>query len=134
MNTYTIKEISSQFKITSSALRYYEDIGLLPEVKRTKTNQRIYTDEHINRLHCINCFKRTGLTIAKMKEFFKYADDLPCHIDDIINIMEEHEKDIICQIGKMQQDLKHIQKKIRYYNSIKTAIAHGGACPCFHDC
>ena len=122
MKTYTIKEMREKFDIPSSTLRYYEDIGLFPEVKRTETNQRIYTEEHMDRLHAINCFKRTGLPIAKIHDFFEYAENLPCHIDDIIDMMESHEKDIICQMEKMQQDLDHIQQKVRYYNKIKIAM------------
>lgn len=134
MNTYTIKEMREKFDIPSSTLRYYEDLGLFPEVKRTKTNQRIYTDDHVNRLHTINCFKRTGLPMAKIHDFFEYSENLPDHIDDIIPMMENHEKNIICQIEKMQQDLKHIQQKVRYYSQIKTAIKQGTPWPCFEDC
>ena len=134
MNTYTIKEMREKFDIPSSTLRYYEEIGLFPEVMRTETNQRIYTDEHIDRLHAINCFKRTGLPMAKMHDFFEYAENLPCHIDDIIDMMEDHEKDSICQMEKMQQDLDHIQQKVRYYNKIKTAMEQGTPWPCFEDC
>lgn len=111
MNTYTIKEMREKFDIPSSTLRYYEEIGLFPKVMRTETNQRIYTDEHIDRLHAINCFKRTGLPMAKMHDFFEYAENLPCHIDDIIDMMEDHEKDIICQMEKMQQDLTIYSRK-----------------------
>lgn len=134
MNTYTIKEMREKFDIPSSTLRYYEDIGLFPEVKRTETNQRIYTDEHIDRLYAINCFKRTGLPMAKIQDFFEYSKDLPCHIDDIILMMEDHEKDIIRQMKKMRQDLKHIQQKVRYYNRIKISMEQGAPWPCFEEC
>ena len=134
MNTYTIKEMREKFNIPSSTLRYYEEIGLFPEVKRTGTNQRIYTDEHIDRLHAIHCFKRTGLPITKIQDFFKYSEDLPRHIDEIIIMMEDHEKDIIRQMEKMRQDLKHIQQKVRYYNQIKTAMEQDKPWPCFEDC
>ncbi len=134
MCTYTIKQIREKFNIPSSTLRYYEDLGLFPEVKRTKTNQRIYTDEHIDRLNAIHCFKRTGLPMAQIHDFFEYAKDLHGHIDDIILMMENHEKDIICQMEKMQQDLEHIQQKVRFYNRIKTAMEDGTPWPKFEDC
>jgi Predicted transcriptional regulators len=134
MNTYTIKEIRDKFNIPSSTLRYYEETGLFPRVERTETNQRIYTDEHIDRLHAINCFKRTGLSISKMYDFFEFSKNLPCHIDDIIFMMEDHERNIICQMEKMQQDLKHIQQKVRYYHKVKTSIERGIPCPCFEEC
>ncbi len=81
---------------------------------RTEANQRLYTDEHIDRLQAIHCFKRTGLSLAKMHEFFEYSKDLPAHIDDIIRMMEDHEKNVICQMEKLQQDLKHIHQKVHY--------------------
>lgn len=134
MNTYTIKEIRDKFNIPSSTLRYYEETGLFPRVERTETNQRIYTDEHIDRLNAINCFKRTGLSISKMYDFFEFSKNLPCHIYDIIFMMEDHERNIICQMEKMQQDLKHIQQKVRYYHKVKTSIERGIPCPCFEEC
>lgn len=134
MNTYTIKEIRDIFNIPSSTLRYYEETGLFPVVERTETNQRIYTDEHIDRLHAINCFKRTGLSITKMHEFFEYSKDLPSHIDDIILMMEDHERKIICQMKKMQQDLKHIQQKVSYYHKVKTSLEEETPWPCFEEC
>lgn len=134
MKTYTIREMREKFDIPSSTLRYYEEIGLFPEVKRTETNQRIYTEEHVERIHAINCFKRTGLPMAKIHDFFEYSTDISSHIDDIIFMMEDHEKNMIEQIEKMQEDLKHIQQKVRYYNQIKTAMDQGNPWPCFEEC
>ena len=39
---YTIREVSEMFNIPVSTLRYYEDEGLLTNVGRSSTNQRIY--------------------------------------------------------------------------------------------
>lgn len=64
MQTYTIREISRLFSLPLSTLRYYEEEGLLTNVQKSASGQRIYTQEHIDRLHCINCFKRTGMTLA----------------------------------------------------------------------
>lgn len=89
MNTYTIQEISKMFQLSPSTLRYYEDMGLLVDVKRT------------------------GLPIAKMQEFFQYETDIPGHIDEIISLVTDHENDIQLQIKKMQEDLLHIQHKVK---------------------
>ena len=49
-------------------------------------------------------------------------------------MMENHEKDILCQMEKMQQDLEHIQQKVRFYNRIKIAMEEGTPWPRFEDC
>lgn len=69
MQTYTIREISELFSLPASTLRYYESEGLLPNVEKSSSGQRIYTEEHIERLNCINCFKRTGMTIPQLRKF-----------------------------------------------------------------
>ena len=42
-------EISELFSLPASTLRYYESEGLLPNVEKSSSGQRIYTEEHIER-------------------------------------------------------------------------------------
>ena len=75
--TYTIREMSERFGLPASTLRYYEEIGLLTDVIHTESKKRIYTQQHINCMTAILCFKRTGLPIAGIQEFFRLEDDIP---------------------------------------------------------
>ena len=131
MKTYNIREIGQIFDVPSSTLRYYEELGILPEVKRDEHKQRVYTDEHIDRLQAITCFKRTGLPMSKIHDFFEYAENLRDNIDKVVDMMENHEKYIVDQMEKMQQDLDHIRQKVRFYNGIKKAIEKDEPWPCF---
>ncbi len=133
MNTYTIRDLSQRFDVPSSTLRYYEDMGLLENVGRTDNNQRIYTDEHIRRLEGINCFKKTGLPIARIQEFYQYEKDVDTHIEEIIQLVTEHESSIQAKIAELQQELLHIQHKVRFYNGMKEAIDAGQEPPKWED-
>lgn len=133
MKTYNIREIGQIFDVPSSTLRYYEELGILLEVKRDEHKQRVYTDEHIDRLQAITCFKRTGLPMSKIHDFFEYAENLRDNIDKVVDMMENHEKYIVDQMEKMQQDLDHIRQKVRFYNGIKKAIEKDEPWPCFDD-
>ena len=133
MKTYNIREIGQIFDVPSSTLRYYEELGILPEVKRDEHKQRVYTDEHIDRLQAITCFKRTGLPMSKIHDFFEYAENLRDNIDKVVDMMENHEKYIVDQMEKLQQDLDHIRQKVRFYNGIKKAIEKDEPWPCFDD-
>lgn len=123
MQTYTIRELSQKYNVPASTLRYYEDIGLLVNVGRTESNQRIYTEEHIRRLDGIHCFKNTGLPIAKIQEFYVYESDVEANIDSILELVSQHEENTKQQIAKMQNDLLHIQEKVRHYQAIKSSIS-----------
>lgn len=46
----TIKEVSKTYELTPATLRYYERIGLIPEVNRNKNGVREYTEEDCKRV------------------------------------------------------------------------------------
>lgn len=120
--TYTIRDLSLKYNLPSSTLRYYEDMGLLTNVIHTEKGARIYTQEHIERLEGILCFKRTGLPIAKIQEYYRYETNIEEHIDEIVTMMDEQEQDILKQIEDLNGGLEHIRQKIYYYNLVKTSL------------
>lgn len=133
MDSYTIKQVSQMFHLPASTLRYYEDMGILTNIARTESGQRIYEQAHINRLKSICCFKRAGMSIAQLQEFFSYEKDEPVHIDDILRLLEQQKAHVTEQLAKMQQDLKHVERKLLYYGGIKSALDAGEPLPQWED-
>lgn len=111
--SYTIRQVATQFHMQPSTLRYYEDQGLLTNVERTETGQRIYEDCHIDRLRAICCFKNAGMTIDDLKKFFVYESNEPEHIDEILDLLESRRESL------------DEQRKLHYYGDIKRAIDAG---------
>ncbi|MBU5482031.1 MerR family transcriptional regulator [Blautia sp. MSJ-19] len=133
MRTYSIREISELFSLPASTLRYYESEGLLPCVEKSSSGQRIYTEEHIERLNCINCFKRTGMTIPQLRKFFEYETDEAQHIDDIIHLLEDQEKQVDEKLRQLQKDSAHVHHKVAHYKAIKHALENNLALPVWEE-
>ena len=132
--TYTIREMSERFGLPASTLRYYEEIGLLTDVIHTESKKRIYTQQHIDCMTAILCFKRTGLPIAGIQEFFRLENDIPGNIDQMVAILKEHEQNTREKIERMESDLEHIQQKVRYYSAVRDAIKNGDEMPSWDSC
>lgn len=113
------------FGLPASTLRYYEEAGILTDVARTASGQRIYTDGHVARLKTIRCFKGTGMSIAKLQEFFQYEKDEAGHIDDILALLNGQKEQVLRQLAGLNADLEHVNRKIRYYSDIKKAVKSG---------
>ena len=71
--TYSISELSEELGIQPSAIRYYEQKGLL-KPDRTPGNQRVYTRRHRARLKLILRGKRFGATLEQIGEMIGMAD------------------------------------------------------------
>ena len=127
--TYTIRDLSLKYNLPSSTLRYYEDMGLLTDVIHTEKGARIYTQQHIERLEGILCFKRTGLPIAKIQEYYRYENNIEAHMEEIVTMMTEQEQDILRQIQDLTDGLEHIRQKIYYYKLVQDALDRGEKMP-----
>lgn len=133
MAQYTIREISNMFLLPSSTLRYYEEIGILTNIERTSSGQRIYEEYHINRLRTICCFKNAGMSISQLKEFFAYESEEFDHIDDILTLLNNHKISVAEQIERLQESYDHLLRKLHYYGDIKKSLACNQPLPQWKD-
>ena len=67
-------------------IRYYEQIGLLPEPARTAGNQRVYGKSHRDRLAFIRHARELGFPLDAIRELLSLSDDpaAPCATADHI--------------------------------------------------
>ena len=71
--TLTIGEVAAEAGIRTSAIRYYERIGVLPEPERS-AGQRRYTDETVGRLRAVEIGKRAGLHLDEIRTLLAAED------------------------------------------------------------
>ena len=64
----TISEVSKKYDISTDTLRYYERIGLLPPVPRTKSGLRDYDENSCKSVEFIKCMRNAGLPIATLPQ------------------------------------------------------------------
>lgn len=65
----TISEVSEKYGLTPDTLRYYERIGLIPPVPRTRSGLRYYDESSCNWIEFIKCMRGAGLQIEALIEY-----------------------------------------------------------------
>lgn len=74
-NTYTISELAKEFDLTTRAIRFYEDMGLLqPDRTGVGGRVRIYSARDRTRLRLTLRAKRLGLSLTEAKEIIDLYD------------------------------------------------------------
>lgn len=66
---YTIKRVSELTGLSIPTLRYYDKEGLLPDLQRKESGYRIFSEQDLEAIGLIECFKQSGLTIKEIKHF-----------------------------------------------------------------
>ena len=105
----TIAEVSKKVNLSADTLRYYERIGLIPEVNRTESGIRDYTEKDLGHLEFVICFRNAGVSIETLIEYmklFKKGD----------STIEARKQLLISQREVMQKRLDEIQKTFETLN------------------
>ena len=129
---YSITELSKQFNLPASTIRYYEKIGLLENVEHVNS-RRFYNDSHIDRLNAIECFKKALLPLDDIKLFFSYEKDMEANSEKILEMMKSQEARTLESLEELQTGLAHLQKKIRFYTLVSEAVKNKTPKPDWND-
>ena len=113
----TIAQVSQKYGVSADTLRYYERIGLLPPVGRTKSGIRDYTEEDCNWVNFIKCMRSAGLPVETLIEyvglFGQGGETIPARKE----LLMEQRRQLAARIGEMQAVLDRLDKKIEGYES-----------------
>ena len=113
----TIAEASRKYGLTADTLRYYERIGLLPPVPRTKGGIRDYDEASCGWIELMKCLRSAGLQIGAL---IKYAALCQAEGDtnaQRIAILRDQRDQMAGRIAEMQRSLDRLNRKIAAYDN-----------------
>ena len=79
--TWSISDLAQEFDVTTRAIRFYEDQGLLLPMRRGQT--RIYSARDRTRLKLILRGKRLGFSLSEVGEIIGLYDDAPGEVGQL---------------------------------------------------
>ena len=113
----TISQVSKQTDISLDTLRYYERIGLIPPIKRSKSGVRDYSEEDLNWIGFAKCMRSAGLSIEVLSEYlrlYRQGDGTMAERKELLLEQRHNLEDKICE---MQETLRRLDKKIAGYGN-----------------
>lgn len=118
---YKVAEVAKMMGVLPSTLRYYDQEGLLPDIKRVN-GIRVFEDEDFKWLRVLNCLKNTNMPIKKIKRYVDLAQEGDATLKERQQLIQEQKQNILDQIKQFQYYLQEIEYKEWYY---KEAIKAG---------
>lgn len=113
----TITEVSKKYDISADTLRYYERIGLLPPVPRTKSGIRDYDEDSCRWIELMKCMRSAGVQIEALIEYVALFQQGDGTLEARKNLLIEQRKQLIERIRQMQQSLGRLNDKIEGYEN-----------------
>lgn len=112
MPTYTISDLAREFDLTTRAIRFYEDLGLLqPDRAGPGGRNRVYSARDRTRLKLTLRAKRLGLSLTEAKEIIDLYDcprDTGAQLCRFLEVLAAHRKQLESQMVDLQANLDEI--------------------------
>jgi len=112
--TYTISDLAKEFDLTTRAMRFYEDMGLLqPERTGPGGRSRVYSARDRTRLRLTLRAKRLGLSLTEAKEIIDLYDsprDTGAQLRKFLEVLAEHRKQLESQMADLQANFEEVRE------------------------
>ena len=118
----TIAEVSRKYDISADTLRYYERIGLIPPVPRTRGGVRDYGEESCGWIQLMKCMRAAGVQIEALIEYVDLFQQGDATLDAHKALLVEQRDQLVPRMAEMQASLDLLNQKIeRYEQGMMTA-------------
>ena len=111
--TYTISDLAKEFDLTTRAIRFYEDLGLLkPQREGPAGRNRVYSARDRTRLKLTLRAKRLGLTLTEARDIIDSYDsprDTVPQLRKFLVVLADHRKKLQDQLTDLQANLDEIR-------------------------
>ncbi|MBE5890341.1 MAG: MerR family transcriptional regulator [Lachnospiraceae bacterium] len=117
----TIKEVCKRYNITPDTLRYYERVGVIPEVKRTAGGIRNYEEEDLRWIEHAICMREAGVPVDILIEYVKLCRQGDDTFEARSDLLKKARVEILEARKKYDDALKKLDYKIQKYDeAVKT--------------
>lgn len=111
--TYTIGDLAREFDLTTRAIRFYEDMGLI-EPARTGPGGRVrqYSARDRTRLKLTLRAKRLGLSLTEAKDIIDMYDsprDTAPQLEKFLLVLADHKRQLEEQMADLQANLDEVK-------------------------
>ncbi len=112
-----IGRVSEMTGLSVDTLRWYERQGLVPLVDRTSDGTRRYSSAAVRFLRLVQALRRTGMPVAKIREFVQMGVGTAWH-ERRLAILAEQRDAILRRRAELDDDLTVIDGKIAHYQDL----------------
>ena len=108
--TFTIGELAKEFDLTTRAIRFYEDMGLITPSRAGL--QRVYSARDRARLLLTLRAKRLGLSLTEAKDILDMYDspqDTAAQLRRFLGVLGDHRAQLEARLAELQANLADVR-------------------------
>lgn len=107
-----IGELAAQTGVSTKAIRYYEDIGVLPDPPRAQNGYRLYTLDTAERIQFIQDAQSAGLSLIEIQMILDLRDGGQATCGHVVATLEQHLTQVETQLADLARTRSRLTRLI----------------------
>lgn len=128
--TYSISDLAQEFDLTTRAIRFYEDMGLLqPKREGPGGRNRVYSSRDRTRLKLTLRAKRLGLSLSEAKDIIDMYDsprDTGPQLRKFLTVLAEHKRQLEEQLADLEANLGEVREHEKEAKALLAKVEKAG--------
>ena len=114
--SFLIGELAARLGLNPKTIRYYEEVGLLPEPERSDGGYRRYRRGDEERLRFVRGVRRLGFALGEIREVLALRDrgERPCsYVAELIEQRASEVDEQIAELERLKGELAELRARAR---------------------
>ncbi|HCJ15390.1 MAG TPA: MerR family transcriptional regulator, partial [Erysipelotrichaceae bacterium] len=99
-------------------MKYYCNIGLIPNVSRDEHNYRVFDDQDIAWINSLNCLKKCGMSLKEIKAYIALCLEGESSIMERKAMLAKKRDALLLKQQEIQASIDFIDHKQQLYDDI----------------
>jgi MerR family transcriptional regulator, copper efflux regulator len=113
----TIGQVARRTGMRAKTIRYYEDIGLLPQPPRGANGYRRYSGADVHRIVLLQCIRSLGVPLSAARPFLMGAADARCAEvqEDLLRLVHQRLQALdreIAELHRLRSEVEGYQRAL----------------------
>lgn len=115
---YSMREACEQCHLSYETLKYYCNVGLVPNVSRDEHNYRVFDDDDITWINSLTCLKKCGMSLKEIKAYIALCLEGESTIPERQAMLSKKRDALLLKQQEIQASIDFIDYKQQLYDDI----------------
>ena len=115
---YSMREACEQCHLYYETLKYYCNVGLVPNVSRDEHNYRVFDDDDITWINSLTCLKKCGMSLKEIKAYIALCLEGESTIPERQAMLSKKRDALLLKLQEIQASIDFIDYKQQLYDDI----------------
>jgi len=114
----TIKDVAKEMNISEHTLRFWSKEGLFPTLGRDKNNVRTFTEDDLQWVLLVKCFRSAGMQLTEVKKYIALCQIGDSTVQERYEIIKTAKQRTLEKFEDLNNQLAKLNCKEAHYEEI----------------